>query len=765
MKKKLLVVAMVLVLALLAMAFTACNLFSGNGGNGGNGGSEDGGNGGSSDDNMSMTDSYVGARMQLKDATDVLLPALADVDADFQIMDGNGAQAFNVTITGRVSQATFDTFVRYFDEEFADWERSDGGDEAPYPTMMYRGDNGMVGVAWNDGEKKLFVTVMLGQSGGNGRKDHEHEGEWIVDTAATCTARGTRHRVCTICGQTENGYYGGDGHQGDWVTVKDATCTDDGEERRVCTACGQTDTHKIERTGHTPGGAAHTVKSVTCGVGIKYTICATCGAYVYGVNPADTAQHHHFNENGVCTTCGEHRATEGLTYDTTGDTAVVTGYEGSDTEIYIPSYYDGKRVIEIGANAFKESNLTAVTIAEGVEKVGEYAFSSCNALVSVTIPATLTDLEMSSFAYSRAILEIHYGGEPEGWLGMANLYGIMNDRAIGRVLYIDGELMEGALSIPSGIKNIPSYAFYMHNGLTMLTMSEGMLTIGDEAFRYCNDMAEVFFASTVKSIGAGAFYSCPITSLELPAALTRIERDTFAYCHDLVTARLPLGIKSIGYGAFAECISMTTINLPEGLIEIERNAFGDCSALTSLAFPSTLTKIGDRALISCGCKLTSLTVAEGNPVYRSEGNCLIETAERKVVLGCNVSVIPRGILVIGENAFVNCSSMTAISLPDTLTTIEERAFGFARKLTSITIPNEVTEIKASAFSSCSGLTTVNIPLGLEKIGERAFDCYNLTDVNFGGKKAQWNAIEKEEGWLRTNGACTIHCLDGDIEQE
>ncbi|MBO4472809.1 MAG: leucine-rich repeat domain-containing protein [Clostridia bacterium] len=758
MKRKWLIIVSILLVAALALCFAACNLISRDSADSGPG-SEKGG------DAADMTESYREVRTQLEELTDVLIPMLGNADADLQVLDGNGAQGFNVTITGRVSQATFDTFVRYFDEEFADWERSDGGDESPYPTMMYRGENGMVGVAWIDGEKRLLVTVMLGQSGGNGRKDHEHEGEWIVDTLATCTQRGTRHRVCTICGETQTESYGDLGHVGDWVTVKEATCTDDGKEMRVCTACGQTDTQKIDRTGHTPGGAAHTVKSVTCGVGIKYTICATCGAYVYAVNPADTAQHHRFDENGVCTTCGEHRATEGLIYDTTGDTAVVIGYRGAETEIFIPSYYDGKRVTEIGANAFKESNLTAVTIAEGVEKVGEYAFSSCNALVSVTIPATLMDLEMSSFAYSRAILEIHYGGEPEGWLGMANLYGIMYDHAIGRVLYIDGELMEGALSIPSGIKNVPSYAFYMHNGLTSLSMGGGMLTIGDNAFRYCGDLAEVNFAPTVKSIGEEAFYSCPITTLELPAALTRIERDTFGSCRDLVTARLPLGIKSIGYGAFAECISMTTINLPEGLTEIGDNAFGDCSALTSLAFPSTLTKIGDRALISCGCKLTSLTVAEGNPVYRSEGNCLIETAKRTVILGCNVSVIPRGILVIGKDAFVNCSSMTAIALPDTLTTIEERAFGFARKLTSITIPNEVTEIKASAFASCSGLTTVNLSLGLEKIGERAFDCYNLTDVNFGGTKAQWNAIEKEEGWLRTNGDCTIHCSDGDLEKE
>ena len=483
MKKKLLVVAMVLVLALLAMAFTACGLISRDSADSGPG-SDKSGNGGSSDDTVSMTDSYREARAQLQDLTDVVLPALADVDADLQIMDGNGAQGYIVTIRGAVSEATFETFVQFFDKAFADWERSDGDGEAPYPTMMYRGDNGIVGVAWNEDGRTLMVSVMLGQSGGNGRKDHEHEGEWIVDTAATCTARGTRHRVCTICGQTENGYYGGDGHQGDWTVTREPTCTDDGEQARVCTVCGESETKKIDRTGHKLGNDKHTLKSVTCGVGITYTLCETCGAYVYGVNPADASRHHSFDENGVCTTCGEHRATEGITYDTTGDTAIVTGYEGSETEIYIPSYYDGKRVTEIGENAFQNSNLAVVTIAEGVTKIGDWAFSSSTSLTALSIPATLTELSYSSFSYCYELRDVRYEGAIEGWLGLANLYSIMNVAGGGDYcLTIDGEKIQDTLWIPAGIKNVPSYAFYRRNELTGLGTEEGLLTIGESAFK------------------------------------------------------------------------------------------------------------------------------------------------------------------------------------------------------------------------------------------------------------------------------------------
>ena len=761
MKKKWLIVATMLVLAIFAMAFAACNLLPGNSG------SDDGGEKGGSDGDLQMKESYTEARARLEALTDVLIPALADADAEFEQLDGGGAEVYTVTIRGQVSFDDFNSFVRYFDGELASFQRSDGGENAPYPMMMYRGDNATVGVAWNDGEKALIISVMLGSSGSNQNKDHEHAGEWVVDREATCTVRGERHRVCTICGQTETEYYGGEGHQGEWSIVKAATCTDDGEKARTCTVCGEVEKDKIDATGHKLGDEWHTMKSVTCGVGDKYVVCETCGAHVHEANAADLTRNHQFDSNGVCRTCGEHRATEGLLYDATGDTVVVTGYEGSDTEVFIPSYYDGKRVTEIGENAFKDSGVTEVTLATGITKIGNAAFYGCNVLTKITIPTTIREVGVAALFNCFKLAELRYDGSYADYFAIKNLEGLTDTWSNDQTLYFKGEAVTGTVAIPEGVSVIPDGAFTWCHGILAVTMPEsGVKSIGKKAFARCYTIATLTLSDTIEYIGEDAFFYCrELTTVELPAALKVLGDGAFDECTKLTSVHLGNAVTSIGNKAFYECIALKTINIPYGVVEIGRYAFYDCSALERLAIPATVTKIGDQAFLACGCNLQSLTVDEENPVYRSQGNCLIEKATQTVILGCNDSVIPRGILTIGDSAFLSCSKMTAITLPDSLTTIEERAFRNAFKLTSITIPSEVKEIKASAFSSCRELTAVTLPKGIESIGSFAFDCYKLKDIYYAGSQADWAEVNKDYNWDYGTSAYTIHCSDGDLVKE
>ena len=99
-----------------------------------------------------------------------------------------------------------------------------------------------------------------------------------------------------------------------------------------------------------------------------------------------------------------------------------------------------------------------------------------------------------------------------------------------------------------------------------------------------------------------------------------------------------------------------------------------------------------------------------------------------------------------QNIFCGCSSLTSITIPDSITSIKDRAFEDCSSLTSITIPDSVTSIEYCAFENCSSLTSITIPDSVTSIGNYAFyDCSSLTTVNYTGTEEQWNKISISSG--------------------
>ena len=90
------------------------------------------------------------------------------------------------------------------------------------------------------------------------------------------------------------------------------------------------------------------------------------------------------------------------------------------------------------------------------------------------------------------------------------------------------------------------------------------------------------------------------------------------------------------------------------------------------------------------------------------------------------------VVSVGNEAFRNCSSLTSVTIPNSVTSIGDYAFSHCSSLTSVTIPNSVTSIGNSAFCYCTGLTSVTIGNSVTSIGDWAFDgCSGLTSVTIG----------------------------------
>ena len=94
--------------------------------------------------------------------------------------------------------------------------------------------------------------------------------------------------------------------------------------------------------------------------------------------------------------------------------------------------------------------------------------------------------------------------------------------------------------------------------------------------------------------------------------------------------------------------------------------------------------------------------------------------------------LPNSLTSIWNNTFLGCSSLTTINLPNSLTSIEPRAFFGCSSLTTINLPNSLTSINSYAFQNCSSLTTINLPNSLTSIWDNTFQgCSSLENVTIG----------------------------------
>ena len=364
--------------------------------------------------------------------------------------------------------------------------------------------------------------------------------------------------------------------------AKAKTCTEDGnKEYWTCEHCGKyflsddtnPETAKAVEQSETIIPASHKLtkvkeeKAPTCTEdgNKEYWTCEHCGKYFLSddTNP-ETAKAVELSETILPAI--QHKNAE--LRNASEPTETSPGYSGG---LYCP---DCDKVVEKGYTYWNEDNLTWKLDADG----------------SMTISGTGA---MKDYGYS-ANQSPAYNNLKVKKVVIEK--GVTN---IGNWAFSECNSLT-SITIPGNVESIGESAFYSCDNLTDVTLQDGVKSIGNSAFIWCNKLTNIVLPNSITSIEGFAFKDCTsLTSITIPDGVTSIGEAVFYNCTSLTSITIPDSVTSIGRYAFENCSSLKSITIPDSVTSIGKGAFKNCSSLKSITIPDSVTSIGAMAFDSC----------------------------------------------------------------------------------------------------------------------------------------------------------------------
>ena len=539
-------------------------------------------------------------------------------------------------------------------------------------------------------------------------------GEWTVVQDSTCTVNGMKVRVC-VCKEKETEVITANGHSfGGWIVESVATCVTTGTKHRVCSACdeSESDTIPVNATAHnystilTSDDTHHWYKCLNNGC----TSMSDKTSHSFGEWIVDnvatcmkTGTRHH-----ICSICQK---------------SVSEAYSDPDAHSYddewtVDDIYHWHTCLKCNSITDKKGHL--------IDDSGK-----CSLCGHQTTPST------------------------DGIV-----YMISEDGTYAEV--VDYTASETSVIIAATYKGVPvtkiGNSAFAEKGITSISIPNSITSIEDGAFRHCRNLTSVTIGNSVTSIGTEAFSCCAITNLTIPDSVTSIGLGAFYANSSLANVKIGNGVTVIGMYAFKGCGNLISVTVPDNVERIEEGAFSDCFSLTRVTLGDNVTYIGNAAFYFCS-NLTNITIPDslttvGRDAFYACSNVMEKvngvTYVKKIVIDVdNAAMVElrEGTKVIAADAFIGCSKLRKVTIPDSVVGIGSAAFLICENLESVTMSNNLKIIGDRAFHLCKNLSSIVIPDSVTSIEFQAFSgCSDLTSIKYCGTETQWEAISKGLMW-------------------
>ena len=447
--------------------------------------------------------------------------------------------------------------------------------------------------------------------------------------------------------------------------------------------------------------------------------------------------------------------TNGLEFTLSSDETyyIVSASEKFDsTTLTVPGFYKDLPVKAIAEDGFADqTQLTSVTLPDGMTKIGKYAFKGCTGLTKINMPSYLEEIGSYAFHNCSSLTKVTIpssvttvGG---GIFEKCSADIVMEDPSVLDIWGTEWNGSTGALLTKSGepidedseTTKPSTNTSANNNGNTSTDTSASTTLTYSTGFTW-----EEHTGSADRGVSITGMGTCKDTVVVIPPTLkmpngtdmpvVSIKTEAFKQKANKITAIVvPDSVIAIGPRAFMGCTALESITVPFIGKSISSSYpigfwFSNTEG-TGLTAVSQQTNLGYNASLKnetyyIPSSLRSVTITKDSIGFGALSSCPMITS---VTLSSNCQSI-------GDRAFSNCEGLTSIAIPASVKNIYEYAFSYCKNLETITFANTGTtaalkSIGMDAFTGCEKLKSITIPRSVTTIGDGAFSrCKSLTSI-------------------------------------